>query len=518
LCYFQTCDNVAVISGRLIRRLRKVSHHLSVTKRAFEISGVILIVVMLLSLGIVFCPHSASFLYTSPDSPRRDGYDRERLLRPEPVQSFTPVDKIWTQTFPTERDGRNYLHLPQQEAWDKKYFPSTSHLLEPQNILTLGSSTLQLVGIGMAWFTAEQAKRDAQAPYRWFAPDGETPITPDLSAWKAPTCTPNFSKTAYWPHFVLLLKGKDLPDLKGESGSLYNPLTHRSIGNYQCLEQTSDGLVLAGTFQTWYNAPVDLLFDVPAGPQQQTKFLPKIGEGLRDGNLDIRLVSIQQDKVGGIDLYNGPRLPFIDISLQSQTGSNIWFFISQPREPIRCKFRFFDDKDQEIEQEKFANFVHGNVHETYLKRPVAEVKKIQASYWKAYSTVIIHIPEFPGLPAENHNLQDLSQMRVPYIKYASLSHGISTTGDLLQLGYRHEVKATSARVAMPSPHTASPASEVLEFENVTVSQIIQSLAKQTNSDVKIDNESVLWKRHETLWERALEKAQETYQRMRLKKP
>lgn len=124
-----------------------------------------------------------------------------------------------------------------------------------------------------------------------------------------------------------------------------------------------------------------------------------------------------------------------------------------------------------------------------------QVAKIRATYSLERRVVVFHLPEMPGLPGENRNLKNLADMRIPYAQFDSQDGARDYVAGLLQLS---NTRITGISISPFAPKVTQ------EFHNVTVGEMVQTLADKLDADVRVDGNTLVFEKRQTLRERMQE--------------
>lgn len=220
-----------------------------------------------------------------------ESWDR---MRAATVAPFTPQDKIWESVALTSTSSEVKLHLEIPRVETKApYYPTTHYEGKWGETINVGSVSVQMPAIGVAW----RSDNVNESPYGWFGPNFKTSckIGKGEDGFQF---SYHYSGYAYdnYPWAQLCLNFSDWKIMDCSDLELFDARTHKSLLNGYSSSKNKKGLYAQIHPQTWHSSPVDVVLHIGTADNAKTvEFEPTIGAGFRDGNMDFRLASIQDN-------------------------------------------------------------------------------------------------------------------------------------------------------------------------------------------------------------------------------
>jgi hypothetical protein len=445
------------------------------------------LVVMVVACGVLQLPIMRHSLFVRADAivkyPKRWDRLHETFLPPTP---FTPKDKIWEDLKLTSNTSGLKLALAVSDIpKNASFFPAKHHDIKFGETVNLDDVSFSLAAIGIAYRTSEQG----EVPYQWFGPDFQTiPAPQDTPYTTGPLSHKSTKIDANLPNIYFHFNLKNGNYIKALDLNAYNTQTHKSLcwaklENFQmrrgCSFQSdnewlvkTEGGEIGGVY-LWHSAPVEIISTIITSSSiKVAEFSPKIGEGFRDGNFDFRVGIIQE----GMSWtgYHYSRGPIIRKDISPHPGVTTWGFLVQPQACPFLEVEFLDINGKVIK----ANSLECDVLLAHVETQgsLENVAKIRVKYSLQNGDIVsIHLPEIPGLPEENRHIEDLSAVHIPYAIFKSQGEARRYAGSLLNYN------------AIPSNGSGLDEKETLEFHDITVRELVETLAQKTDTKARLVN-------------------------------
>lgn len=246
----------------------------------------------------------------------------------------------------------------------------------------------------------------------------------------------------------------------------------------------------------WHRAPVDIVIDVSYGPVKTFEFAPSVGEGfLIDGALECRLMGVLEGVDTSMSSSSGSGNIFTVRFRKAESGKGglRFVFLCQPQASgMPVSFDFLDREGKKLSGG--GSSTSGNIHSVDINQPLEKVALIRARYRTRRQRIVVHLPYIPGLPEENNSVDDLFDVRVPYVKFRDVERFTSFLKQVLQLKSTRETGTRPANSIRNAPFP-------LEFSGKTMREIAGIYGKGGDFEIDIESEQLLLKYPLTLSER-----------------
>jgi len=222
------------------------------------------------------------------------------------------------------------------------------------------------------------------------------------------------------------------------------------------------------------------VLEVSCGPSKIFEFAPRVGEGFREGNFQCRLISVFE----GVDnSYNTTSLSntitYTFHKAPPGEGISMFVFACQPAAmTMPVTFEFLDADGKAVRGG--GSSTSALTHSTVIKDSLENVALIRARYRTCRQRILIHLPYIPGLPEENNVIDDLFDVRVPYVRLRDVSHVGLFLREVLQLN-------SSGRSGPVPPSSINSMPFPQEFRNATVRDIAWFYAE--GGDLNVDTQN-----------------------------
>lgn len=464
---------------------------------------------MLDQLHLGGTPTKTPALFVSADTPVSGAWESAwNQVFSKTTTPFTPREKIWEDVRITSDTMGVKVSLPYPTAPCPKepYFQARYQEIQWGETFTCPKGRVRLAAVGISrWTSASQSP--SKIPYAWFGPDFKPGYSVD--AHVAPNLPRDIHLSSWYyiaPSVAFYFeKNASLESLCGNM-RLFNSQTH-SDGR-ACFGEEGDRLKTVSFAQVgiptpiFHAAPVNLTLELNDEEEKVVEFAPKIGEGVRDGNFDMRLVAIL-DGMKRSDEFNTITKDMESV-WKPEKDSKAWVFLFQPQTPPRYSIEFLDANGKRISSHSTACPANEQLLTLHTSNSDKDIAKIRMKYRLTAHYLVIHLPQLPGFPEETKSIKNLADVRIPYVRFENLQEAITSmsrclggSGGFGLLGFKGDMKAK----------------EELVFTNKTVGEILQALADKIGPNTIVDwvDGRLILKRPPTFFERFMSSAERTLQ-------
>jgi hypothetical protein len=146
---------------------------------------------------------------------------------------------------------------------------------------------------------------------------------------------------------------------------------------------------------------------------------------------------------------------------------------------IPVTFDFLDSDGKLLRD--YGSSTSGNIHNRSLKQPLEKVARIRARYRTQRQRILIHLPYIPGLPEQNNAIDDLFDVRIPYVRFQSVDRFRNFLVATLQLQGISQTGPTP-------PNSINSIRFPIEFSDTTVREMAKIYAEGGNLKADIESE------------------------------
>jgi hypothetical protein len=196
---------------------------------------------------------------------------------------------------------------------------------------------------------------------------------------------------------------------------------------------------ISADIELWHQTPIDLVLTIATGPIELTSHpidLSAPPVPFPGGMLKLLHIAEAEINSWGTDINNGTNYVTLSTDRDAKPSKTSFVFFGWPTMqglPIQLQLAHPDGQPaQHIGRSSSETLLIATVDE----KP-ADLAKIEMRYYPNVYRLVFHLPELPGLPEENRNLENLFDMHIPYIR----------------LPYEHAYQSTILKlIAMEAPH------------------------------------------------------------------
>jgi hypothetical protein len=384
-------------------------------------------------------------LYSSPSAVRKmANYDRAFSAPTNPP----PIPTNLFASYQIDRDtNRIIISSPAvpYEISEKEYVPLSIVYADSSHTAVLSNGSVRLAYIGRA-FTQPRTNFGwgLQVPATYYTPNGQ-PLTVAASneLKRLPQYHRNLSFNGSFPMCQFIFISSNLPPLKTISFSAFDARTHYPLTSGYSSSTSPNGFHFANDLRIWHRAPIQLMTSIATGPTNHYSIAVSEGAELTYPGGHIRLMLMQDDdEFGSTSSSHDGRSNVVTLQLRSgprpepDRTSCSFLFHSWPRgynAPI--EFQFLNASGKVLNSSRSGSM--GHLLTTAIEGSLADVKHIRVIHYPNVYRLVFTIPELPGLPEQNRNIENLFDVHIPYTYFRYEYDFQSRICELLQMSQSH---------------------------------------------------------------------------------
>ena len=412
-------------------------------RKAALILGVILAVATV-GLAVWFW-NSKNRLYSSPTAVRKmANYDRAFST----PTNAPPLPTNLFATYQIDRDtNRIVISSPAvpQEISEREYGPLNIAHADSSHTAVLSNGSIRLAFIGKGF---AQPRTNfgwgLQVPATYYTSDAQ-PLTTAASneLKRIPQYQRTLSYNGSYPVSQFIFLSSNLPPLKTIAFTAFDARTHYPLTSGYSSSSFTNGFYFANELRIWHQAPIELVTSIATGPTNHYSLAVSEGAELTYPGGHLRLMLMQDDEDFGsssstydgrsnvvtLHMRNGPRA-------YPNRKSCSFIFHSWPRAnnaPI--DFQFLNASGKVLNSYRSSTF--GHLLTTGIEGSIADVKQIRVVHYPNVYRLVFTIPELPGLPEQNRNIENLFDIHIPYTYFRYEYDFQSRICELLQMNQNY---------------------------------------------------------------------------------
>lgn len=217
----------------------------------------------------------------------------------------------------------------------------------------------------------------------------------------------------------------------------------------------------------WHQGPVDVVFDAAFGPVQRERLDPVPGSSFLFRQGAIRLIAVHEGSSSGSSSGSRGETNVVEVIWNTDEPDEPrtetqFVFLCLPKAmnlPLSIQFLDRDGKDLPGGLSNSS----GLIYRAEVPAQRDEIAAIEVSYYPNLKRFVLPLPEIPGLPEENREVDDLLRVRVPWIRFRNEHDFQRTLESLLQVRFQSQFNPTIPAADFP-----------LVFENRTAGELLDA--------------------------------------------
>jgi hypothetical protein len=464
----------------------------------FRKAAVILTVVLVLAvlgMGVWFWK-TQNRLYSSPTAIRTNGF----YLRAHsaPTNAAPVPTNLYSSILMDRTTNRIELAYPEAiSAWnssERDYLPMEIVRADMKGVARVGEGTVTLAGIGTA--IAEKATNfgdGVNLPARYFTADGKALGSP-------PEMLPEHERKLYsdgkGPAAQFVLISSNLTALKSLRLHVFDARTHFSVMSGHSMGTLTNGFYYGTTLELWHQTPLELVATIATGPIETYSMKPTEGAEAKFPGGNARLLVVSEKNLNNWSSRHDGRTNLITYRLgdpswprppRAQTSLLLHVWPTAFAAPIEIEV--LGEGGKKLQGGNSGT--SGNLMKVTVDGVPEDIREVRLKYYTRKYRVIFDIPELPGLPEENRNVENLFDVRIPYmnLRYEyDFQYGI---GKLLQMSQGHYA-LNFPNGYFPTKRTnTTPRELFLEMEGMLANKESQLVADPQKNEIRESKQLLL---------------------------
>jgi hypothetical protein len=411
-------------------------------RKAALILGVILAVAAI-GLAVWFW-NTQNRLYSSPIAPRTNDAYAQCFA---PPARLPPVPTNLYSSFQIDRDtNRIVVSSPVDRLGsdEKQFVPLTFVHADDSHTAHFSNSSVRLAYIGSA---SAQPRTNfewgLQVPAAYYTPDAK-PITSAASNELKkilPAYQHNLSFDGSYPASQFVFISSNIASLKTLGFAAYDARTHYGLTSGYSSSAYSNGFYFANALRMWHQAPVMIVATIATGPVHYYPLSTTEGTELDYPHGHIRLLIKTEDDLGSWSSTHDGRSNIVSFKLQPhpylQNRKTCSFvFHSWPQgNSAPIDFEFLNAAGKKLNSYRSGS--SGHLLTSSIEGSLDDVKEIRLAHYPNVYRLVFTIPELPGLPEQNRNIENLFDVHIPYMYFRYEYDFQYQAGHLLQMNQQH---------------------------------------------------------------------------------
>jgi hypothetical protein len=372
-------------------------------------------------LALVWALTGPDTLQSDPAAPRVPD-DYEKLLRPAMAATSSRQPELSDSITVTNIANSLVVSYPASstEAGENS-FPFKLHVAPDSQRLELGSGIISLdyIGVGYGKFESTDANTyETEAPPRFFDALLQPLTDQQLKAKLPQSWERKLRYRGIFPFVRLGFAMERLTNFKVLSARFFDARTHRPLtSGYGHSGSPVSRISIDCDLAMWHRGPVDVVLTIALGPVETFEIEPIAGKGVQYGLGELKVAAIAEGRSNGWSSSSDSRTNRITIHFSGddrQKGTTIVFASSPQASSIPLDFEILDRNGKPLSSGGGGS--SGTFLVTGANGPLAKVSRIRVKYYPNIHRLFFRLPSIPGLPAENDELKNLFDTKVPFAR------------------------------------------------------------------------------------------------------
>jgi hypothetical protein len=457
---FQDIESIATISRNPqitppLPNHIQIRYYPRVFLRRAAIALTVVFIIAIVAIGVLLV-RNKNRLYSDPSLPRESKAF---------TKAFTPVTNtpsIDTTDFKTSivrsNDTEVRIEFPKKFAEPPDY-QHAFLLAEGSNAVSFADSQVTLQTIAVNCAPTGGATNTA-----YYSSSGER-LDPAKTRRTLPMQSGGTPFRGTFPHADFYFQSTNLPSdvmLVGFQAFDHRTRRLRTSGHSSAIHRDATTTIwIAADIELWHQTPIDVVLTIATGPIELTSHpidlsAPPIP--FPGGMLKLLHISDAEINSWGTDINNGTNFVTLSTDRDAKPPKTSFVFFGWPTmQGLPLQFQLAR-ADGQPAQHAGRSSSDSLLIATVEEKP-ADLAKIEMRYYPNVYRLVFHLPELPGLPEENRNLQNLFDTRIPYIRMPYLYAYQSTILKLIDMNAQ-QIPLTYSNLSFPVIRTNTTAREL----------------------------------------------------------
>ncbi len=363
--------------------------------------------------------NSQTRLYSSPTSIRtNDTY----LLAHAPGKKLPPMPTNFFTSLRVEQTTNEV------QVWvpggfsspEPDYEPLQVHQAGPSQSVQIGSGSIRLAFVGTAHdVITTNFEWGIRLPAKYYTPDLQ-PATLSETTNVIQDYDRNLQFDGDFPAASFYFVKSNLPAFKSLNFAAFDARTQHPVTQGYGSSSLSNVFYYNPTIRLWHQTPVEVLLTIATGPQESFSIRPTAGAEIAYPSGIIRLLATADYNLGGTSTRSDGRTNHITLREATQPNWDTrpycsFVFYCWPNARFRGEVEFYDADGKKLQA--YSSGTSGKLYHARINAYLEDVKEIRFQYYPNLHRISFTIPELPGLPEQNRNLENLFDIYVPAIHF-----------------------------------------------------------------------------------------------------
>ncbi|MEJ2648447.1 MAG: hypothetical protein P8016_08595 [Sedimentisphaerales bacterium] len=446
----------------------------------------VIIAILLVSAILYLAVDGFFFWYCNPSAIRGSGIDAWN-------KAITPTEKVlkrednFFDNFVVSSDANYYRVERRYKNPQENPFSFELGEMSPGDSFEIGRGTLEFSNSGVSYLSGNEIKNEEIKIHFYdknFQPLSEEYLRKENIYTVQDSMI--FQNNPY-PYVQFRFGYKNTDDIKVQSIQVFDRNTRKVLNNGYGTSLEKKYCNFESEVQLWYKTPIDLVIELSVGPSKTYDFLPKPGEGFKEGDFECRLIDVFEGITSGYRSYSSTvnmRTYKFPKAASGDAAIGFFFACYPAAWHMPVQFEFLDANGQRLSRYgggSTGSYVHSEI---FRHHSLEDVALIRAKYLTKRYCVIVHLPYIPGLPEKNKTIDNLFDVYIPYAKFDN--------SGMLEQFLRKTLQLGNCSTSGPIPSNSIKNIQFpLEFKNATVRDIAKIYAKGGTLKVDIENDRLV---------------------------
>lgn len=299
------------------------------------------------------------------------------------------------------------------------------HAGESQTV-RIGDGSISLLYIGTAYGTnppANPRQHAWEVDGKYFKPD-LTPIGPDEMLGVLPKRERKMHFNGEFPRVKFYFAGTNLPPMKALDFALFDARTRHPLTGGHSRAGLHHAFRIETEAKLWHSAPVELVFTIATGPLETFSMPAREAAELKFSGGHMRLILVTEHDLAGwsSSQQNGTNTMTFDLQAsltvanEDKPKTSFVFFCWPMASKLPVDIEFLGADGKELPGPRGSGSSEQLLTASVQARP-DEVHEVRIKYYPNVHRLIFTLPELPGLPEENRNLDNLFDVHIPFMRF-----------------------------------------------------------------------------------------------------
>ena len=377
-------------------------------------------IVFVVGLGIAFWIHRrGNTFYSDPNLGRTNAVYDALFVSPASAPDI-PTNSSIFGAISVETNGTHIeISMPQNIGGKAPLLPFSLHRAKESGEASVGEGTIRLAYLLAGWaapltnfdYSVRVPAKiyDAQArPMSW--------ETVKLDRWDR-----ELQARGDFPSAKYFFQVTNVPEFKLLRFQTFDARTRMSLNSGTASSYTKEAFWVEADVRLWHQTPIELVSTVAVGPSQTFETKPEVGNELRFPGGALKLIYVVPERINGWGSSSNGKTNTATLNLNADAvvgytnESSFVFYVWPTTTDLPIDLELLDENGKKLDGAGGGTSDQIIISSAFVKPE--KVKAIRVKYYPKIHRIIWTIPELPGLPEENRNLQNLFDARIPFMRF-----------------------------------------------------------------------------------------------------